>query len=110
MILRNRIQQDLTASLKARDLATTRVLRSLLAAIGNAEAVDTTADPDFGTVGAFASDVERLELNDADVVRIVAAEVAERREAINTYLGVDRSDLAEVMETEIEVLTRYFPI
>lgn len=82
----------------------------MLAAIGNAEAVDTTADPESGTVGAFASDVERLELNDDDVVRIMAAEVAERREAINTYLGVDRDDLAEEMETEIETLTRYFPI
>lgn len=36
--------------------------------------------------------------------------LAERREAIDTYLRVNRSDLAEVMEAEIEVLSRYLPI
>lgn len=75
MISRNRIQQDLTEAIKARDQVTTSVLRSLLGAIGNAEAVDTTADPNSGPIGAFASDVLRHELGDDDVHEMVEAEI-----------------------------------
>ncbi len=106
---RTRIQKDLIEAMKARDLVATMALRSLLAAIGNAEAVDVVADPNSGPTGAFAADVQRNELDEFDVARIVEAEVTERREAISTYRQVDRLDLVEAMEAEIEVLSRYIP-
>ncbi len=109
MAARRRIEQDLTAAMKARDPVATTVLRSLLAAIGNAEAVDVVADPNSGPIGAFAADIRRSELDDADVARILAAETDERREAINTYSQAGRPDLVEAMEAEIEVLSRYGP-
>lgn len=107
---RDRIQQDLTAAMKARDQVTTRVLRSLLSAIGNAEAVEMGEEPKAATLDAYSADVARRQLTDDDVARIVVAEIAERREAIDTYLRIDRSDLAEAMEAEIEVLGRFVPI
>jgi uncharacterized protein YqeY len=106
---RIRIQKDLTEAMKARDPVATKALRSLLAAIGNAEAVDVVADPNSGPTGAFVADVRRDELDDTDVARIVAAEVDELREAISTYRRVDRLDMVEAMEAEIEVLSRYVP-
>lgn len=85
----------------------TTVLRSLLGAIGNAEAVAHDRVEMDGPIGAYAADVGRRELRPADVVRIVEAEIAERRAAVATYEGIGRPDLSATMAAEIGLLSGY---
>lgn len=91
--LRDRLRAALPAALKARDRATASTLRSTLAAIENAEAVDGGAAGRAGAIEASAvgigvAEAARRELSEADVVAIVRAEIAEREHAAEVY---DRS-------------------
>ncbi|MBX6723341.1 MAG: hypothetical protein IRY92_08930, partial [Dactylosporangium sp.] len=82
--LRQRLQDALPVALKARDRAAVAALRSALAAIANAEAVNRPAASDRGqaieqtSVGVGVAEVERRVLTADQVEQIVRAEVAER--------------------------------
>ena len=96
--LRDRLRAALPAALKARDRATASTLRATLAAIENAEAVDTgpvrAGAIEASAVGIGAMEAERRVLTEADVVAIVRAEIAERGRAAEVY-ETDRVDFAE---------------
>ena len=66
--IRETMQRDVRTAMQARDAVRVSVLRSTLAAIGNAEAVDVA------TADRHATEVERKLLTDADIVAIVTAE------------------------------------
>ena len=87
--LRDRLRAALPAALKARDRATASTLRATLAAIENAEAVDTgpvrAGAIEASAVGIGALEAERRVLTEADVVAIVRAEIAERGRAAEVY-------------------------
>src|SRR4051812_7133349 len=69
--LRDRMQSDLPAAMKARDATRVSVLRTTLAAVANAEAVH----PADGAVAAgLLGDVARKDLSEDDVRSIVARE------------------------------------
>jgi uncharacterized protein YqeY len=93
-------------------------LRSALAAIENAEAVTpppagspteaTTHAQLAGTVvGVGAAEAERRALSEAQVERIVRAEVEERRTAADAYERADRPDPARRLRAEADVLGGY---
>jgi uncharacterized protein YqeY len=99
-----RLRADLTAALGSGDRVAVAALRSALAAIGNAEAVDLTTDagpaasPPAASehfagarAGPGASEVTRKRLTVADVTRIVADEIAERQSAAAEYDRLDPS-------------------
>ena len=68
---RRSMQDELTAAIKAGDDARVDVLRTTLAAIANAEAVDLTGPT---TPVGLLGEVERRQLSDDDITAIIAAE------------------------------------
>ena len=100
--------------MKARDKAATTALRATLAAIDNAEAVDTSgteqgslAIETLPAVGAGVTEVARRVLTEEDVVRIVRAEVDERERAAAEYAELGRPERAEQLRAESAALTAH---
>ena len=103
--------------MKARDRAAVGALRSALAAVGNAEAVETQHAPTAsgGTIagsvaGLGAGDAARRELSDADVAAIVATEVDDRLHAANEYERLDRGEDAARLRAEAAVLSAFVSV
>lgn len=111
--LRQRLQDALPAALKARDRAAVAALRSALAAIANAEAVNGPARSDRGqaieqtSVGVGVAEVERRVLTADQVEQIVRAEVAERQAAALDYERAGRMDRADEVRREAAVLSAH---
>jgi uncharacterized protein YqeY len=109
--LRQRLRAALPAALKGGDRVAVAALRSALAAIDNAEAVDRPDAADRGLaierspVGVGAAEVERRVLTDARVADIVRTEVAEREAAARDYERAGRLDRARHLRAEAGVLT-----
>jgi uncharacterized protein YqeY len=109
--LRQRLRAALPAALKARDRSATTALRSALAAIDNAESVGGPAAAGRGLaieqspVGVGAAEVARRELTEDQVAGIVRAEVAEREAAARVYERAGRSEQAQRLRAEAEVLS-----
>jgi uncharacterized protein YqeY len=91
--LKDRLQTDLTASMKARDELTTATLRMVLTAIGNEEVAGKTA----------------RQLSDDEVVKVIAREAKKRREAADAFTSGGRPDRAERELAEGAVLDGYLP-
>jgi len=91
MTLKQRVNEDMKAAMRAKDPARLSAVRLLLAAMKQKE-VD-----------------ERVELSDADVLGIIDKMVRQRRESIAQYEKAARADLAAVEKFEIEVLSAYLP-
>lgn len=113
--MRTRLRHDLTAAIKARDLAAVAALRSVLAAIENAEATEVIRAPRptaseyiaASTVGLGAAEVERRVLSHSEVHALVHAQVDERSFAADEYEKLGRDDLAGRLRTEADVLREY---
>ncbi len=91
MSLKDRINDDMKAAMRAKETARLGAIRLLLAAIKQRE-VD-----------------ERIELSDADVVAIIEKMNKQRRDSISQYEAAGRQDLAEVEKFEMSVLAAYMP-
>ncbi|MFI0938252.1 hypothetical protein [Streptomyces sp. NPDC021020] len=111
--LQQRLRAALPAAMRARDKATLALLRSTLAAIENAEAVELPDAPGVSLaieqtpVGAGAAEVARRELTDADVERIVRAELAEREAAAEAYDRAGQPAQAEQLRAGVAVVSGY---
>jgi uncharacterized protein len=112
-----RLRAALTAALGSGDRAAVAAVRSALAAIGNAEAVDPAAQrgpadlamaPSEHFAGAKAGlragDVPRKRLTAAEVTQIVQAEIAERLSAAAEYDRLGHGSQAERLRREADVL------
>ena len=110
MTLRQRLRDALRTAMKSGDRPAVGVLRSTLAAIDNAEAVDRPDSADRGLaierspVGVGAAEVERRALTVAQVEDIVRTEVAEREAAARDYERAGRLDRARQLRDEAGVL------
>jgi uncharacterized protein YqeY len=97
--------------MKERDRVAVTALRSTLAAIDNAEAVDTTAVTseslaiESSPVGIGVAEVERRALSDEDIAQIVRSEVADREAAALDYDRAGRPERAEALRAEAQVLS-----
>lgn len=91
MSLKDRVQDDMKAAMRARETARLSALRLLIAAIKQRE-ID-----------------ERVELDDAGVVTIVEKLVKQRRDSATQYEAANREDLASAERLEIDVLSAYLP-
>ncbi|MDT5038055.1 MAG: uncharacterized protein QOE03_3240 [Micromonosporaceae bacterium] len=113
--LRQRLGDALRVAMKARDRVAVSALRSALAAMDNAEAVDRTAaiDEPLGIeqipVGVGAAEVERRVLTPAQLEHIVRAEVTDREAAAREYDLAGRPERAERLRGEVGVLSAYLP-
>jgi uncharacterized protein len=108
------MRRGLTAAMKARDRRAVAALRSTLAAIDNAEAVDATQAPPAGegeiagaALGVGAAEVERRTLTAAETEAIVRREVAERETAAQAYERAGQSPHADRLRAEAELLSAY---
>ena len=97
-----RLRRDLTAALKARDSVTVAALRSALAALDNAGAVEAPASRVEGTEhvagttpGVGATDAARRVLGDHDAREILRSQVEEHRRSADEYARLGRQDIAE---------------
>ena len=102
------LRRALTTALKARDAVAVSALRSALAAVENAGAVEASHAPSPGSgpiagavAGLGASEVERRPV---DVRAVVAAEVEHRRAAAREYVDLGRPDRADRLTAEADVL------
>jgi hypothetical protein len=102
--LRRRLQVALTSAMAARDRPVVSVLRTTLAAIANAEAVDPTGPT--RPVG-LRDDVERRHLDEEDVRAIVRREREELRSAADELARVGRPDRAEALRAQAAVITAH---
>ncbi len=119
--LRADLQAALTTAMRARDRPAVAALRSLLAAIANAEAVEVvevrrdaqpggtpTSGPIAGAVtGLGAGDVARRELTPDDLRAVVRAEVDERVVAAEQLASGGAADRAAQLRAEVEALSPF---
>src|SRR3954471_19517759 len=91
--LKDRLQADLTTSMKARDELRTATLRMALTAIRMEEVSGKSA----------------RELDDAEVVTVLGRETKKRREAAEAFDDGGRPDRADRERAESEVLADYLP-
>lgn len=113
--LRGRLRAALPAAMKQRDAVAVAALRSALAAIDNAEAVDADQAPPpvahaqfAGTVaGLRAGEVERRRLSGQETFDIVRKEVADRETAARDYDRAGEAARADRLRAEAAVLTAH---
>ncbi len=91
--LKSRLQEDLTAAIRARDELTSSTLRLTLTAITKEE------------VGGKAA----RELSDDEVQKVIAKEAKKRREAAEAFTQGGRTESAERELAEGKILDAYLP-
>lgn len=91
MSLKDRINEDMKAALRARDAARLSAIRMLLAAIKQKE-VD-----------------ERIVADDAAVTAIVEKLIKQRRDSIEQFGKAGRTDLVDKEKAELDLLAGYLP-
>ncbi len=91
MTLKQRINDDMKAAMRAKEADRLLAIRNLLAAMKQRE-VD-----------------ERIELDDAAVVAIVDKLVKQRKDSIDAFSKAGRTDLVDKETAELAVLEGYLP-
>lgn len=91
--LKDRLKNDLTTAIKARDKVRAGTLRMVLAAISTEEAAGST----------------RRTLDDQEITRLLTREVKKRREAAEAFDKGGRPEQAEAERAESEVISDYLP-
>ena len=91
MALADRVNTDITAAMKAKDQARLSALRMLKAAIMN-KGVEKGRD-----------------LDDAEVLQVVASLVKQRKDSIEQFSKAGRTDLVDKETGEVAVLEAYLP-
>ncbi|MDQ1092876.1 uncharacterized protein YqeY [Xanthomonas sacchari] len=107
-----RLKSDLTAALRARNAAEIAVLRQLIAAIDDAQAVAVGDRHDRYRVHAFgdpAVEVPRRSLDDAALRALLEREIHARGAAATTYRRLAQDERAQALDDAVRVLRRYLP-
>jgi uncharacterized protein YqeY len=103
--MRPRLEADLREAMKARDKPAVAALRTLIAAIDNAGAVEP--GPAWPPVVGRRADVPRKELTPQDVEAILVREEKELRKALAEYERLGRIVEAGELRAKLEVVNRY---
>lgn len=109
------LRSDLTAAMKDRDSETITALRTAIAAIDNAEAVEaTTAEQDNadGLIahaghGVGSTDVARRELSADDVAAILRGHVDDYLAAADRYAKLNQHGAAAPLRRQAHLLQHY---
>jgi uncharacterized protein YqeY len=91
--LKDRLRQDLTVAIKARDDIRSSTLRMVLTAITNAEVAGK----------------EARELSDDDIIGVLSTESKKRREAAQAFTDGGRAEMADKERAEAAVIADYLP-
>jgi uncharacterized protein len=113
-MLAERLREGLRTAIKERDRVAVSALRSTLAAIENAEAVDVTGAAQRGMAieqspGLGGAEVQRRALTEGEITRIVATELSDREAAARTYATAGQTERADRLLAEVAVLRGYLP-
>jgi hypothetical protein len=93
MALKEKLQSDLTASMRARDELRSGTIRMVLTAIKNEE----------------VSGKEARELSDSEVITVLSREAKKRREAAEAYEQAGAKDRAANEQAEGVIIAEYLP-
>jgi len=93
MALKEKLQSDLTASMRARDELRSGTIRMVLTAIKNEE----------------VSGKEARELSDGEVIQVLSREAKKRREAAEAYEQAGAKDRADNEKAEGVIIAEYLP-
>lgn len=93
MTLKEKIREDLTAAMRARDETAKATLRSVLTSITKAE----------------VSGKQQSTLTDDQVIGVIRSELGKRKEAAEIYDKAGRDELAARERSEAEILNPYLP-
>ena len=93
MALKEKLQSDLTASIRARDELRSGTIRMVLTAIKNEE----------------VSGKEARELSDGEVITVLSREAKKRREAAEAYEQAGAKDRADNEKAEGVIIAEYLP-
>ena len=91
--LKQRLQSDLTESIRSRDEVRSATLRMALAAVTNEE----------------VSGKEARVLTDDEITAVLGREAKKRRESVEAYTAANRPELADRETAELAVLADYLP-
>ena len=91
--MKQRLRDDMTAALKARDEIRKSTLRMALTAVTKAEVAGK----------------EARELTDAEIVDVLSSEAKKRRESVTAYRDAGRAELADKEQAEADILAEYLP-
>ncbi|WP_027779520.1 GatB/YqeY domain-containing protein [Paraburkholderia caledonica] len=91
MSLRDRINDDMKAAMRARETERLGTIRLLLAAIKQRE-VD-----------------ERITLDDTAITAVIDKMIKQRKDSISQFEGAGRTDLADKEKAELAILSAYMP-
>jgi uncharacterized protein YqeY len=109
-VLKMRLRADLKAAMQSGVSAEIRVLRTLIAALDNAEAVPGEGIEDYALPRAFGDprgEVARLVLDEATVDAVLSAEAEARLAAAEDYARHGREEDAARLRDEAAVISRY---
>lgn len=87
-----KVNNDLVAAMKRGDKFTLSVLRMLKSAIIYEQ-----------------TNGEKHELTDDDIMSVIKKQVKTRKTSMEEYLSYDRKDLADNLQKEIDILSKYLP-
>ncbi|MEV5961670.1 GatB/YqeY domain-containing protein [Kribbella sp. NPDC051952] len=91
--MKQRLHDDMTAALKARDEIRKSTLRMALTAVTKAEVAGK----------------EARELSDAEILDVLGSEAKKRRESVTAYRDAGRAELADKEQAEADILAEYLP-
>ena len=107
--LKARLRADIKAAMQARRPGDTKLLRVILAAVDNAEAVPVKAGPQTRAArfDEGSADATRRTLSASDLDSLLDVEIASRLSAALDYERLGRADEAERLRGEAEVVGCY---
>ena len=89
--LKQKLTDDLRRAMKDGDTVRRSVIRLVMAAVGNAEIA------------------KRADLEEGDILGIIAKEVRQHHESIESFKQGNRQDLVDQEEAELAILNEYLP-
>jgi uncharacterized protein YqeY len=108
--MKARLREDLNQAVKARSPFDMSVLRSLIAALDNAEAVPVGEAHDRYVVHHFgdrSAEAPRLTLTEAEIRSLFEREAATRLEAAQELEGLGKDEWAATLREEAALVMRY---
>jgi len=105
--LRERLRADLKAAMQARATEEVRLLRALIAALDNAEAVPGESKYVPRAFGDPGAEVARRLLDEHDLDRLLGAEIETRLAAAADYDRHGQGDEAARLRAEARTIERY---
>jgi uncharacterized protein len=108
--MKARLRADLRTAMKDGHSLAVKVIRTLVAAIDNAEAPPIHTGQAASIQHQFhcgSAEIERLRMSTSDVHRVLAAEIYERERVAAEFERLDQRHHAEALRAEGRLIRRY---